>query len=137
MIRVIGQREVSRKIDFDAVPLADGHRRQDVEKAVENLRGGLRGTLRKSLPHEVGAGRGQRPRRTGLGNGADRAYRERGSENAQVVIVDLIAKTGVADLIQALEMVETCRIPIRHDQAMKRNGKAGLAKTFHLAAFAE
>ena len=69
MIAVIGQREVARKIDFDAVPLADGHRRQDIQKTVENLRRGLRRAAGETLSHKVGTGRGQRSRRTGFGNG--------------------------------------------------------------------
>src|SRR5439155_17213996 len=59
VIRVVGQREVARQIDFDPVPLADGDGRKNVEKTVEDLRRGLRGALRKSLAHEISAGRGQ------------------------------------------------------------------------------
>ena len=56
VIGVVGQREIARQIDLDAVALADRDRRQNVQEFVENLRGGLSRALRKSLAHEVGAG---------------------------------------------------------------------------------
>ena len=59
MIVVVGQSQVTREVDLDAVALADRYRRHDVQEFVEDLRGGLGGALGKPLSHEVGAGRGQ------------------------------------------------------------------------------
>src|SRR4029434_6701379 len=98
VICVVGQREVARQVDLDAVPLADGHRRQDGEETVEDLRGRLRGALRESLAHEVGAGGGQRARCSAYGYGADRSDGERSAEDAEVVVIDLVAKACVSNL---------------------------------------
>src|SRR5207245_9227939 len=57
VVDVIGQREIAREIDFDSVAFPDGHRGHDVEKLLEDLRRRLRGALRESLAHKVGAGR--------------------------------------------------------------------------------
>ena len=137
MIRVVGQREVARQVDLDAVPLADGHRRQDVEKVVEDLRGGLRSALRESLAHEVGAGRGQRAGGASYGDGTDRANRERGTEDAKVMVVDLVTKPGISNLVETMEMVEARGISIGHNQPMKRNGKPALPKALDFAGFPE
>ena len=92
VIVVVGQREIARQIDFDAMALADRDRRQNVEKLVENLRGRLSHALRKSLTHEVGAGRGEGAAGSGFGDGSESADGERNAEDAQVVVVDLIAQ---------------------------------------------
>ena len=74
---------------------------------------------------------------SGFGDGADRADGERSAEDAQVVVVDLVAETGVADLVESLKTVEARRVAVRHDQAMKGDGEPRLAEGFDLAGFAE
>ena len=39
---------------------------------------------------------------------------QRHPKDAEVVVVDLIAQPGVADLVEPLELIEANRIPIRH-----------------------
>ena len=56
MVLIVGQGEIARQIDFDAVAFADGDRGHEVQELVEDLRGGLRGALPESLAHEIGAG---------------------------------------------------------------------------------
>src|SRR5260370_24689879 len=137
VIRVIGKREVARKIDLDAVPLADGHRRKNVEKAIEDLRGRLRGTLRESLAHEIPSGCREGARGSTFGNGPDRSNRERGTEDAEVMVVDLVAEASVADLVESLKMVEAGGIAVGHDQAMKGNREPRLPEAFDLAGFSQ
>ena len=137
MIRVIGKREVARKIDLDAVPLTDGHRGKNVEKAIEDLRGGLRGTLREPLAHEIPSGRREGARRSAFGHGPDRSNRERGAEDAEVMVVDLVAKASVADLVESLKMVEAGGIAIGHDEAMKRDCEPRLPEAFDFPGFSE
>ena len=103
MIEVIGQREIAREIDFHAMAFPDRHRGHDVEEFVEDLRGGLRGALRESLTHEVASGRVECASGAGFAHGSKRSDRERDSEDAKVVVVDLVAKTGVADLVEPFE----------------------------------
>src|SRR5262249_45106701 len=134
---VVGQREVARQIDFDPVPLADGDGRKDIQKFVEDLRRGLRGALRESLTHEVATGSGQRAGGSRPSHGADSPESEGGAEDAEVMVVDLVAEAGVADLIETLEAVETGRKPIGHDKTVKGNGETGLAEGFDLAGLAE
>ena len=71
MVVVVGQGEVARKIDFDPMTFADGHRGHDVQEFVENLCRGLRGALRKSLPHKVGIEALREPAGSAFG---DRSY---------------------------------------------------------------
>ena len=49
MIVVVGQSEVAREVDFDAVALADRYRGHDVQELVEDLRRRLRGALSEPL----------------------------------------------------------------------------------------
>ena len=91
MFRVVGQREVARQIDFDPVPLADGDGRKNVQKSVEDLRRGLRGALRKSLAHEISAGRGQSAGGSAFGHSSNGANGERSAKDAEIVVVDLVA----------------------------------------------
>src|SRR5437660_10058172 len=72
-IRVVVEREVARQIDFDPVPLADRDGRKNVQELVEDLRRGLRGALRETMPHEVTAGSGKSARSAAFGHGADRS----------------------------------------------------------------
>src|SRR5579862_6633632 len=91
VIVVVRQREVARKIDFYSMAFADGDRRHDVQEFVEDLRGGLRGALSKSLAHEIAAGRGESSTRASFGHGSERADGKGETEDAKVVVVDLIA----------------------------------------------
>ncbi len=134
---VIGQREIAREIDFDAVAFADGHRGHDVEEFVEDLRGGLRGALRESLAHEIGTGCVERACRSSFGDRSDRSDGERHTEDAEIVVVDLVPQAGVADLVEPLELVEADGISVRHEQAMEHDGETCLAEGVHLLGFAE
>ena len=53
------------------------------------------------------------------------------------MVVHLIAQARITRLIEALELVEAQREPIRHDEAVEENGKTSLAKSVHLACLAE
>ena len=137
MIRVVGQREVARQIDFDPVPLADRDGRKNVQESVEYLRRRLRRALRESLAHEVGTGSGEGPGGSAFGDRADRADGERDAEDAEVVVVDLVAQTGVADLVEPLKMVEACGKSVGHYHAMEGDGETGLAEGLDLAGLAK
>ena len=68
---------------------------------------------------------------------AEGADGERCAEDAQIVVVDLVAQPGVADLVEALELVEADGIAVRHEQAMEHDGEACLAEGVDLFRFAE
>ena len=119
------------------MPLADGDGRKHVQKFVEDLRGGLRGALRKSLAHEISAGRGQRARGSGFGHSSNRTDGERSAKDAEIVVVHLIAESGVADLIQPLKMIEAHGIAVWHEQAMEGNRQAALPKALDFPGFPE
>ena len=44
---------------------------------------------------------------------------------------------GVADLVEALELVETDGVAVRHDEPVEDNGETCLAGVFHLLRFAK
>src|SRR6185437_7231558 len=52
-------------------------------------------------------------------------------EDFEIVVVDLIAQTCVANLIHACKLIEAYGIAVRHDEPVKRDGKARLAERFH------
>ena len=52
--------------------------------------------------------------------------RDRGSEDLEVVIVDLIFQTFLADLIETVELVEIDGVTVRHNQPVKNHGHAAL-----------
>src|ERR1700733_1311751 len=91
VIVVIRQREVARKINFDSMAFADSDRRHDVQEFVEYLSRGLRGALSKSLAHEVAAGGGESSTRASFGHRSQRANGKGETEDAKVVVVDLVA----------------------------------------------
>ena len=137
MVEVIGQGEIAREIDFDAVAFPDSHCGQDVEKLVEDLCGGLRCTLRESLAHAVGGGHDKRTRGVGFRHGSESANGQRDSEDAEIVVVDLVSETGVTDLVEAFELIEADGIAVRHEHAMEEDGETCLAEGVHLLGFAQ
>ena len=72
-----------------------------------------------------------------LRQAADKAHRCRRAERGPVVVVDAIAQTGVADLIQPLELIERTRAAIRHQQAVEGDGQSRLTERLHRTRFAE
>ena len=53
------------------------------------------------------------------------------------MVVDLVAKAGVTDLVEALELIEADRVPIRHDEPVEDNGETGLAGGINLLGLPE
>jgi len=119
------------------MPFADGDGRKYVEETVEDLRGGLRGTLSESLAEAIGAGLGQEATRSPFRGSADGADGERSAEDAQVMVVDLVAERSVPRLVETFEPVEADGIAVRHEQPVEGYGEARLAKRFDLARFSE
>ena len=70
-------------------------------------------------------------------DGSESADGERYSEDAEIVVVDLIPQAGVADLVEPLELIEADGIPVRHEHAMEDDGQTGLAEGVHLLRFTE
>src|SRR5712671_5451585 len=113
---------------LDPVALANGEGRKNVEEAIENLRGRLRGTRCKSLAHEFTSRRSSNAASACLGDRSKSADGQRHTENAEIVVVCLIAQTGVADLVESSELVEADGITVGHDEAVEDNGKPRLAR---------
>src|SRR5580704_15257274 len=114
VVVVVRQCEIARKIDLHTVSLPDGHRGHDVQELVEDLRRGLSGALRKSLPHQVGTGCVKGACYSAFRDGSYRSDRQRDTEDPQVVVIDLVPQARVADLVEALELVEADGIAVRH-----------------------
>ena len=72
-----------------------------------------------------------------LRQAADQSNRGRGSERGQVVLVDLVAEAGVADLIESEELVEAVGAAVGHQQAMEGHGKPRFAERLDGLRFAE
>src|SRR5271157_2494275 len=137
VVVVVGQGEIAGKVDLDAVTFANGDRGRNVQKSVQDLCGGLRHASGKSLTHQVAAGRCERAAGSRFANRTDCANGERDAEDAEIVVVDLIAEAGVADLIEPLKPVEADGISIGHEDAVEGHGQTCLAKSIDLLGFAE
>src|ERR1700723_2799732 len=117
--------------------LANSDCGKDVEKAIEDLRGRLSRALRESLPHKVAAVLRDPAAGTGFGYCSESADGERNTKDAEVVVVDLIPQTGVADLIESGEPVETGGVTVRHNHAVENDCETGLTGVLDLARFTE
>ena len=53
------------------------------------------------------------------------------------MVVDLVAKAGVTDLVEALELIEADRVTIRHDEPVEDNGETGLTGVINLPRLPE
>src|SRR6266705_2677154 len=73
----------------------------------------------------------------GLSESSDRSDCERHTKHLNIVMVDLIPKTGFPDLVQALELVQVQGITIRHYQAMEEDCQAFLAEHGDALYFAQ
>ncbi len=47
------------------------------------------------------------------------------------MVVDLVAQSGIADLVEAHELIEAVAATVRHEQPMKGHGEARLAERLH------
>src|SRR6266446_8275066 len=112
--------------------LADCDRGHDVEKFVENLCRRLSCALPKSLPVTVGPRLAQDSSGTGLRHGPKCANRQRGAEDEEIVVVDLIPQAGITYLVEPPELIQADGITVRHDEAMERDGKPRLAERIDL-----
>jgi len=137
VVEVIGQGEVAREIDFHAVTFADGHSWHDVQELVEDFCRGLRGTLRESLAHEVATAGGESAARSAFRDGSQATDRQRDPEDAEVVVVDLVPQSRIADLVEPLEPVETDGIAVGHEHAMEQDGQTHLAEGVHFSGFTQ
>src|SRR5208283_5636957 len=97
-------------------------RGHDVQELVEDLRGGLRGALREPLTHEVATSCVECASGSGFADGSKCSNRKRDTENAEIVVIDLIPQPGVTDLVEPLELVEADGIPVGHEHAMEHHG---------------
>ena len=66
-----------------------------------------------------------------LREAADQADRGGGAECRPVVLIHLIPQAGVADLVQARELIEAVGAAIRHQQSMEGHGQPCLAERLH------
>ena len=53
------------------------------------------------------------------------------------MVVHLVAEAGLADLVEAFELVQAQRVAVGHDDAVEENGKPFLAEAVHLLDFPE
>src|SRR5579862_3261814 len=112
-------------------------RGKNVEEAVENLRCGLGRAGGKALAHRVCARAGQGAARPGLRYGAEGTDCQRRTEDAQVMVVLLIAEAGIPYLIETLKLVEVDRKTVGHDEPVKGDREPRLPKGIDLPGFAQ
>src|SRR5258708_39413611 len=68
---------------------------------------------------------------------AKNAHRQRYAKDLQVMVVNPVAKSRLAGLIQTLELVEADGVTVRHDEPVKENGQTLLAERFDFLGFSE
>src|SRR6202020_147409 len=88
-----------------------------------------------------GTARGDGPATLGdLAGSSNHTQSDRGSEDLQIMVVDLICESFFSDLIEALELVEIDGVTPRHNRALKNHGHPALlteARRSNLLCFAQ
>jgi hypothetical protein len=97
----------------------------------------LRGALRESLAHKVRTGCVERACCSTFGDRSQSTDGERHSENAEIVVVHLIAQACIANLVETLELIEAYGIAVRHEHSMEYDGQTCLAESVHFLGFAK
>ena len=77
------------------------------------------------------------PAGSAFGDGSESADRERNTEDAEIVVIDLVPQAGVADLVEPLELVEADGIAVGHEHAMEHDGQTRLAEGVDFLGFPE
>jgi hypothetical protein len=116
---------------------ADGDGWQQVEEPIEDLFRRTSCALPEALAQAISSGLRQHPSGPRFGHGAESADGERSAEDAQVVVVDLVAQASIARLVEAFELVEADRVAVGHEEAMKNDGETRLPERCDLACFPE
>src|SRR5688572_13856747 len=100
---------------------ADRDCRQDIQKAVEDVGGGL--AEGRSRATRIGiSGRWFAVVADALGEATERADGEGGPEHLEIVVIDLVLEPVVPRLIEASNLIEVDRLAIGEQQPLKRHG---------------
>ena len=116
MVRVRRKKQVLREIHFHAVALPDRDGGRYLHEAIKDSGRRLRNTARGP-----GGERLRTARRDGaatlrdLARSGNHTQSDRGAEDLEVVVVDLIFQSFLSDLIETLELVEIDRVTVRHN----------------------
>ena len=123
------------------MPFADRDRRQTVQEPVHHLHRGLRRRIADAASDDhrsvVAVAASQACTADVLRQATDEPNGCGCPERRQVVVIDPILQAGIADLIEADELVEPIRSTIRHHQAVKRHGQPRFAEALDRLRFAE
>src|SRR6185295_2489428 len=137
---VCRQLDIAGEIHLHAVSLPDGDRRKPVEKPIHHLERRLRRCVADPTSDDdcsIAITAAQARASEILGEPADKADRCRRSERGQVMLVDLVAETGIADLVESQELIEPVGTAVGHQQAMEGHGKTGLTERLYRLSFTE
>src|SRR5262245_41881373 len=112
------------------MPLANRDRWQPIEKAIHDLHRSLGGGVAHAAGDDnrpVSIATAESGTAQVLREAADQANSRSRAECRQKVMVDLVAQSGIADLVEAHELIEAVAPTVRHEQPMEGHGKARLA----------
>src|SRR5215472_14452083 len=141
MLRVGWYEQVLCQKDSHAMTFANGDGWWDVEKAIENVQRGLRqapgNTLSVSAQVRCGQASYSAVGGADRGQTGNRADRDGGAKDFEVVIIDPVVERGFSDLIEARSLVEVDGVTVRHDQPMEDNGKTFLTNIVDFLGFSE
>ena len=127
MIRVRRKKQVLREIHFHAVTLPDRDGGRYLYEAVKDSGRRLRNTARSPVRECLGTARGNRAATlSDLACPSNHTQSDRGAEDLEVVVVDLIFQSFLSDLIETLKLIEIDGVTVRHNQPVKNNGHAPL-----------
>src|SRR5512134_2778781 len=104
------------------MPLANRDRRQPIEKAIHDLHRGLRsGVANASRDHDrsVSIAAAESCTAQVLRETADQTNGRCRAERREKVMVHLVAQSGIADLVEAHELIEAVAATVWHEQPMK------------------
>src|SRR5687768_10141310 len=134
------QFQVAGEIDLHSMPFAYGDSRQTVEKSVHDLQGRLRGGITHAAgdddrPVTVATSEPGAPKK--LRKSTDQSHGAGRTEGCEVMLIDTISETRIADLVEAEELVKAIRSSVGHQQSMKGNSQPRLAECLDRFRFAE
>src|SRR4029453_5765048 len=111
--------DIVREVHLHTVALPNRDGRQSIQEPIHHLQRGLRRSVAYATGDDDGAiafAVGEAGAAEVLRQAAHQTDRRRRTEGRQIVLVDAIAESRVADLVQPDELIEPERAAVRHHQ---------------------
>src|SRR5215469_14117868 len=121
------QQHVLADVDLHPITFANRDRRWDVNETIQHSGGILRQACGDAVLVGINAIASECAAAVGHFRGsANDPERDRSPEYREIVVVDLVLESGLANLIESLKLVKVNRVAVRHNHAVEDNGHTPL-----------